>query len=441
MHLTRVALLLLLVSGLALNAGLMSADPGVLVETSLASDWGEPCSQWHPPACFIGSNSTARVVDRALAFDAAPAAVELLCFDAQGDDQVVEIEWQTATEFDTLGFHLLRSESEDGPFAPISEFIVHCDDGGMLGGYYFFEDLGVVNDQAYYYRLQEKIDESLFVHYPALDQQPLMAVAGLPTASPTLTPSATPTLTPPPTGLWTSTPVTSQAPTFTPIPTATASSSSEPAPTQDQNAPTAAQDQTPTPTVQAGSASTPVPTNTPLPTATRRPLATSTPSASADLLPTSSPIHDLGSVVQSDLPTPGYPLPEAAGQPLPTDDGSQLVVPSAVPFPADYVPPPTVRPAQLVTMTPLPHAYPSTPGGEAPQSPDSSPRLALYLGFGLSLLILIAGLIGLSRLSPRETISSVRLRGSGGLFPSPPDQDGRELEPLDDLADHLADDL
>ena len=111
-----------------------------------------------------------------------------------------------------------------------------------------------------------------------------------------------------------------------------------------------------------------------------------------------------------------------------------------MPFPADYVPPPTVRPAQLVTMTPFPHAYPSAPGGEAPQSPDSSPRLALYLGFGLSLLVLIAGLIALSRLSTRETISSVQLGGSGWLAPSPPDQDDGEIEPLDDLADHLADD-
>ena len=414
--------LAILTGGLLLAAGLISAGFGAPARTWLASEWGEPCSQWHPPACYVGTNSTQRVFDRLLASDAAPTAVELLCFDALGGDQMVEIEWQTGTEFDTWGFYLLRSESESGPFAPISEFIVHCDDGGLVGGYYFFVDNGVVNGQAYYYRLQEKIDEGLFIHYPALNEGPLMAVAGQLTATPTIISTPTP-----------ATGEATVAPTVTPIPTATASDSSVPAATQDQNA-----DQTPTPTVQVGSTFTPQPTNTPLPTATRRALATPILSANADLLPSAT--YDLGSLVQSDLPTPGYPLPEAGGQPLPTGDSSQLVAPSVVPFPADYVSPPTVRPAQLATMTPSSLVLPSTAGRQAPGSADSSPRLLLYVGFGLSLLILIAGLIGILRLSAREPSPSVQSRGSGELFLSPPDQDDREREPLDDQPDHFADD-
>jgi hypothetical protein len=58
----------------------------------------------------------------------------------------------------------------------------------------------------------------------------------------------------------------------------------------------------------------------------------------------------------------------------------------------------------------------------------------LYVGFGLSLLILIAGLIGILRWS------AIQPRGSGELFPLPPDRDDRERDPLDDQPDHLADD-
>ena len=55
-------------------------------------------------------------------------------------------------------------------------------------------------------------------------------------------------------------------------------------------------------------------------------------------------------------------------------------------------------------------------------------------------LILIAGLIGILRWSAREPTPSVQPRGSGELFPSPPDRNDRERDPLDDQPDHLTDD-
>ena len=72
-------------------------------------------------------------------------------------------------------------------------------------------------------------------------------------------------------------------------------------------------------------------------------------------------------------------------------------MPSVTPLPAEYEPPPTVRPFQLATMTPGAGERPSSGEPESPLGPDPSPRFGLYAGFGVSLLILIAGLVGMLR--------------------------------------------
>ena len=196
-----LAMLMALIAGLGLSA---AATPGRPAVVAGASVWGEPCLPWHPPACYTGSNEldagadllpAARLVSSLAAASqySDPTAVELLCFDAQGTDAVIEIEWETGTEFDTRGFYLMRGDVEDGSFNPISEFIYNCDDGGMVGGYYFFKDFAVMNGQTYYYRLQEITSDDESIYYPALNEPPISAVAGLPTAVDTLTPSLTPT--------------------------------------------------------------------------------------------------------------------------------------------------------------------------------------------------------------------------------------------------------
>ena len=84
--------------------------------------------------------------------------------------------------------------------------------------------------------------------------------------------------------------------------------------------------------------------------------------------------------------------PLQAGYPPPPPE-----MPSVTPLPAEYVPPPTVRPFQLATMTPGPGEQPSSGEPESPLVPDPSPRFGLYAGFGVSLLILVAGLAGMLR--------------------------------------------
>jgi hypothetical protein len=314
--------------------------------------------------------------------------VELLCFAAQGADAVIEVEWQTGTEFDTWGFYLLRSEVLDGTLEPISEFVPHCDDSGLVGGYYLFHDYDVSNGQTYYYRLQEVIDASTSVYYPPLNEAPISAVAGLPTATPTSTPSVTPT------------------PSSTPMPTATEDQGGGSEPTLDSGA-SSSPLALPTPAnASLGSTFTPTPTeeptstNTPMPTATEPVVATPTRKENGvePQPPSSSDSPD--PALQSNLPTPGYPLSAVTDEPALEAYPAPLGQPSATPLPDGYEPPSRGKLPQLATMTPGPYPLSGLIAS------DSSPRPLLCLGFLLSLLILIAALLVMSRHGRRDEMTT-----------------------------------
>lgn len=115
-------------------------------------------------------------------------------------------------------------------------------------------------------------------------------------------------------------------------------------------------------------------------------LSAPTPSAHAEPLDSlGATVPELPLLAQTDRPLQeGYPPPPPE-------------IPSVTPPPAEYVPPPTVRPFQLATMTPGPGERPSSGEPESPLTADPSPRFGLYAGFGVSLLILIAGLAGMLR--------------------------------------------
>lgn len=81
-------------------------------------------------------------------------SVELIGFKATGFDRQVRLVWNTASEIDTVGFQLMRSESVAGPFEPIGDIIPAQ---GNLGGgaAYAYDDVGLVNGTRYYYKLEE----------------------------------------------------------------------------------------------------------------------------------------------------------------------------------------------------------------------------------------------------------------------------------------------
>lgn len=67
----------------------------------------------------------------------------------------VLLEWTTASEVNTAGFNLYRSENKDGPFAKINAQIIPASTDAVLGGKYQYADAGVEAGQTYYYQLED----------------------------------------------------------------------------------------------------------------------------------------------------------------------------------------------------------------------------------------------------------------------------------------------
>ena len=67
----------------------------------------------------------------------------------------VTVEWTTASELDTAGFNLYRSENRAGPFTRVnSDIIPHAPDP-LVGGSYAFTDTTVQAGHSYYYQLED----------------------------------------------------------------------------------------------------------------------------------------------------------------------------------------------------------------------------------------------------------------------------------------------
>ncbi|RMG95968.1 MAG: hypothetical protein D6706_11095 [Chloroflexi bacterium] len=67
----------------------------------------------------------------------------------------VRIEWETATELQTAGFHLYRSQSPEGEFVRITESLIPAKGNTVSGASYSFVDNSVRPGETYYYLLEE----------------------------------------------------------------------------------------------------------------------------------------------------------------------------------------------------------------------------------------------------------------------------------------------
>lgn len=129
----------------------------------------------------------------------------------------VNLEWETASEMDTAGFFVNRSDNQNDGFVRIGDFISSTGDA-QTGGLYSYQDGGLVDGTVYYYKLEVIANDQTSSFYG-----PLSVVVGVP---PTLTPTVTQTLpddiTPTPTATETTTAtVTSTQMTQTPTRTST----------------------------------------------------------------------------------------------------------------------------------------------------------------------------------------------------------------------------
>ncbi|NOZ70497.1 MAG: hypothetical protein GXP38_01055, partial [Chloroflexi bacterium] len=174
------------------------------------------------------------------------AAVHLTSFTATFQGNAVLVQWETASEVNSLGFNLYRRRLPAGHEVRLNANIIPAQ-GGITGATYQFLDTNPPPAAGYQYRLEEIDSRGQATSFTPIT---LWQTTPTPTASPTPTPS--PTATPPPTATFTSTP------TPTPLPTATSTPSSTPSPTA-TTTPTA----TTSPTISPSPTSTQTPSPTP----------------------------------------------------------------------------------------------------------------------------------------------------------------------------------
>jgi hypothetical protein len=70
-------------------------------------------------------------------------------------NQGVTITWETASEVDTAGLNIYRSESPDGPWQQINDELIPPSDDPLRGGKYTFVDASAKPGTTYYYQLEE----------------------------------------------------------------------------------------------------------------------------------------------------------------------------------------------------------------------------------------------------------------------------------------------
>ena len=67
----------------------------------------------------------------------------------------IVVEWETASELNTVGFYLYRSQSSDGQYDQINDHLVPASPDPLTGGEYSYIDEGVDAGLTYYYKLEE----------------------------------------------------------------------------------------------------------------------------------------------------------------------------------------------------------------------------------------------------------------------------------------------
>jgi hypothetical protein len=102
-----------------------------------------------------------------------PTAVTLLNFSASPDGAAIRLDWETATEVDTLGFNLYRAESLDGPRTQLNTDLIPSLvlPGSPVGAVYTWLDETATPGMTYYYWLEDvDLYGATAQHGPAMAQ-------------------------------------------------------------------------------------------------------------------------------------------------------------------------------------------------------------------------------------------------------------------------------
>lgn len=102
----------------------------------------------------------------------------------------VIVEWETASELETAGFYVQRSDSQNGVYIRITEFIV-AEGDDISGASYYIIDTNVTSGNTYWYKLETIDLNQESEYYP-----PVSAIPLTPTPTIIFTPSPTFAITP-----------------------------------------------------------------------------------------------------------------------------------------------------------------------------------------------------------------------------------------------------
>ncbi len=85
-----------------------------------------------------------------------PTAVKLSQFlGLPGTDSGAILKWTTASEVNTAGFNIYRSEHSDGPFTRINAALIPASKDAVAGHEYTYRDAGATPGRQYYYQLED----------------------------------------------------------------------------------------------------------------------------------------------------------------------------------------------------------------------------------------------------------------------------------------------
>jgi hypothetical protein len=85
----------------------------------------------------------------------ATTAVDLVSFTAHALDAAVELRWMTGSEMETLGFHVYRGPSAEGPWERVTASVIPGLGFSPEGARYAYTDTPLQNGRAYFYLLEE----------------------------------------------------------------------------------------------------------------------------------------------------------------------------------------------------------------------------------------------------------------------------------------------
>lgn len=82
-------------------------------------------------------------------------AIELASFEAEVDDNNVQLIWETFTETDNAGFNLWRSEAANGTYVQLNGTLIPAQGDPFTGATYSYVDANLTAGKTYYYLLED----------------------------------------------------------------------------------------------------------------------------------------------------------------------------------------------------------------------------------------------------------------------------------------------